>query len=105
MGAGNPRAMADLQRKCQLPDDPLEFCRLLACLSDILTPDECFVSRLKVSTILCQTLGLLCCWRQGTVYAAMLTWLPREGYDLVAIKPGLFLKAFLQTERGVGMSC
>lgn len=47
MGAGNPSAIADLQRKCQLPDDPQEFCLLLACLSDVLTPHECFFSLFK----------------------------------------------------------
>lgn len=50
-------------------------------------------------------LGLLCCWRQGTVYTTILTWLPRERYDLVAIKSELSLNASLQTERGVSMSC
>lgn len=40
MGAGNPRAIAAFQRKCQLPDDPQEFRLLLACLSDVLTPNE-----------------------------------------------------------------
>lgn len=46
-GCGDPRAIPDLQRKCQLPDDPQELFLLLACLSDVLTPNECFFSLFK----------------------------------------------------------
>lgn len=46
-GYWEPRANAELQRKCQLPDDPQECCLLLACRSDVLTPNEYFFSLFK----------------------------------------------------------